>query len=315
VLQALRGFLDGEGFVEVNTPALVRAPSPEPSFAPIGAGSQWLITSPEFQLKRLLVGGMERIYRLGPVFRGGERGVHHNPEFTLLEWYRAWADSDALAVDLAGMLRVVAPLAEAFAAGHGTCAAPRLRSEWMQSALPQGTIAELFHRHLGVDLRGVTDGASLRRAALAASVPGAAGLPDDFEQAFFTLWVELEPRFGPEPFLVTDWPLPLASLARVRPGNPTVAERMELYGGGLELANGFAELTDPAEQRRRFEADLAQRQARGLPAVPLDEAFLAALEEGLPPSAGMALGVDRLVMFAAGCSDVRQVLPFAEEER
>jgi lysyl-tRNA synthetase class 2 len=329
VLRALRAYLDGEGFVEVDTPALVRAPSPEPSFAPIaagGAGSQrrtlagganneWLITSPEFQLKRLLVGGMERIYRLGPVFRGGERGAHHNPEFTLLEWYRAWADSGALAVDLAALLRAVAPLAEAFAAQHGEGAAPRLRTGWTQGALPQVTVAELFRRHLGMHLRGVTDVTALRHAALAAGVPGADRLPDDFEQAFFTLWVELEPRFGPEPFLVTDWPLPLASLARPKFGDPTLAERMELYGGGLELANGFAELTDPAEQRRRFEANLAQRRARGLPPVPLDEAFLSALGEGLPPSAGMALGVDRLVMFAAGCPDVRQVLPFAEEER
>ncbi len=318
VLRALRGYLDAQGFVEVDTPALVRAPSPEPQFAPIGAGGasgQWLITSPEFQLKRLLVGGMERIYRLGPVFRGGERGAHHNPEFTLLEWYRAWEDSAALAEDLAGLLRAVAPLAESFAEEHGEGAAPRLRQEWTRGALPQVTVADLFRRHLGLDLRAVTDGPGLRRAAQVARVPEAETLSDDFELAFFTLWVGLEPQFGPEPFLVTEWPAPLASLARLKPGDSTLAERMELYGGGLELANGFAELTDPGEQRRRFEANLAQRAARGLPSVPLDEAFLAALGEGMPPSAGMALGVDRLVMFAAGCPDVRLVLPFAEEER
>jgi lysyl-tRNA synthetase class 2 len=318
VTRALRAFLDSQGFVEVDTPALVRAPSPEPQFAPIAAGSEFLITSPEFQLKRMLTGGMERIYRLGPVFRGGERGAHHNLEFTLLEWYRAGQELGAMADDLAALLRAVAPLAEAFAAGQAECAAPRLRQEWTAAPLPQVTVAELFQRHLGMDIRGVTDCAGLRRAFAAAGRPDArgAGLPDeDFDLAFMTLWVEIEPRFGPEPFLVTEWPAPLASLARLKPGDPTVAERMELYGGGLELANGFAELTDPAEQRRRFEANLAQRRAQELGALPLDEAFLAALEEGLPPCAGMALGVDRLAMFAAGCPDIRLVLPFAEEER
>jgi lysyl-tRNA synthetase class 2 len=314
VHRALRAYLDGQGFIEVDTPAWVRAPSPEPHFTPLQAGDGWLITSPEFQLKRLLVGGLERIYRLGPVFRGGERGAHHSPEFTMLEWYRAWADSATLADDLAAMLRAVAPLAEAFAAAHGEPAAPRLRLEWTKGPLPQLTVAALFRHHLGLELQGITQGAALRQAAMAAAVPGAERLADDFELAFFTLWVEVERRFGAEPFLVTDWPAPLASLARLKCGDATVAERMELYGGGLELANGFAELTDPAEQRRRFEANLAQRAVRGLPPVPLDDTFLAALAEGMPPSAGMALGVDRLVMFATGCPDIRQVLPFAEEE-
>jgi lysyl-tRNA synthetase class 2 len=270
------------------------------------------MTSPEFQLKRLLVGGFERIYRLGPVFRGGERGAHHNPEFTLLEWYRAGEDSAALARDLADILWAVAPLAERFAAAHGEPAAPRLRE--VPPALPQHTVAGLFRRHLDMAIEGVTTAEGLRHAAQAA---GRALPPDehDFEPLFTRLWVEIEPRLGTGPLLVTDWPAPLASLARLKPGDPTVAERVELYGGGLELANGFAELTDAAEQRRRFAANRAARAARGLPPVPLDEAFLAALEEGMPPCAGMALGVDRLVMYAAGASDIRDVLTFAEEER
>jgi lysyl-tRNA synthetase class 2 len=313
VVRALREHFDRQDFTEVETPALARAPSPEPHFTPLAAGPDFLITSPEFHLKRLLVGGFEKIYRLGPVFRGGEIGRHHNPEFTLLEWYRAGADSRALAEDLAAVLRRVAPLGAALAAELPAPARPA--PEAPPGALPQATMAELFRRHLGLDLRGITRGADLRAAALAAGVPGAERLSEDFERAFSTLWVEIEPRFGPEPFLVTDWPAPLASLARLKPGDPALAERMELYAGGLELANGFAELTDPAEQRERFRANLAQRRERGLPAVPLDEAFLAALEEGLPPCAGMALGVDRLVMWVAGVDDIRRVLPFAHDER
>ena len=140
-------------------------------------------------------------------------------------------------------------------------------------------------------------------------------LPEDFTGAFSALWIRIEDAFDEAPRFITEWPAPTASLARLVPGDPTVAERVELYAGGLELANGFAELTDPAEQRRRFEADLAQRAARGLPPVPLDEALLASLAEGMPPAAGMALGVERLVMLLAGAAHIRDVLPFAWDER
>lgn len=181
-------------------------------------------------------------------------------------------------------------------------------------------MADLFRRHLGIELRGVTTAEALLAATRAASRPPANG-PEveeptaDFDAAFSRLWVDLESHFPPEPFLVVDWPAPLASLARLKPGDPTVAERMELYAGGLELANGFAELTDPAQQRARFEAQLAQRRALGLPSLPLDEAFLRALSDGMPPSAGMALGLDRLTMLVAGVEAIRDVLAFASEER
>ncbi len=341
VLRALRDTLDGVGCIEVETPALVPAPSPEPQFAPLAAGGGWLITSPEFQLKRLLVGGAERIYRLGPVFRGGEQGRQHAPEFTLLEWYRVGVDTAAMAGDLLALLRAVAPLAERYAselpaaelpaaelpasqppakemaaaqpalAGPASAPAPRLRAAWLQAPLPQVAVAELFRRHLGLEIGGVTTAGGLRRAARAAGLPAPEG---PFDAAFAELWVRLEPHFGPEPFLAVDWPAPVASLARLKPGDPSLAERMELYAGGLELANGFAELTDAAEQRRRFLAQLQQRREQGLPALPLDERFLTALEHGLPPSAGMALGVDRLVMLVAGAADIRLVLPFAPGE-
>ncbi|MBI4082988.1 MAG: EF-P lysine aminoacylase GenX [Candidatus Lambdaproteobacteria bacterium] len=319
VLHTIRAHFDGQGFLEVETPVLVRAPSPEPQFAPVAAGGGYLITSPEFQLKRLLVGGFERIYRLGPVFRGGEIGRLHNPEFTLLEWYRAGAGSDVLAADLEALLARLAPLALEIArsgAGAPWCQPLARRAALLASGpFPRRPIGALIREHTGVDLRGVTTAEALRERALAVGFTGAAGLPADFERAFFALWDPVETRLGEAPVLVTEWPAPLASLARLLPGDPTLAERMELYAGGMELANGFAELTDPAEQRRRFEAELAARRAAGLPPLPLDEAFLAALEEGMPPAAGMALGVERLVMLVTGAAELRDVLPFAWDER
>ncbi|MEE8396314.1 MAG: amino acid--tRNA ligase-related protein, partial [bacterium] len=275
VVRGVRDYFDRQGFLEVETPALATAPNPEPTFRPVRADGGYLITSPEFHLKRLLVGGFEKIYRLGPVFRGGEAGPLHNPEFTLLEWNRAHAGLEEMAADLEELLRELAPLAAQPPAGEehteGGMAPGNPGLAPALAALPfaRATVADLFASHLGMELGGAADGAGLRAAALAAGVDGAGALPDDFEGAFHSLWDRIEPRLPPEPLLVVDWPVPLASLARLKEGSPPVAERMELLVGGMELAKGFAELTDPAEQRRRFEADLAARAARGLAAPPL----------------------------------------------
>jgi lysyl-tRNA synthetase class 2 len=327
VARVIRDWFDREEFIEVETPALVPAPSPEPQFAPFPAGGGaggFLIASPEFQMKRILVGGFERIFRLGPVFRSGESGRLHNPEFTLLEWYRVGADLEAMARDLEALIAAALPLAEALDE-EGWLAVPpdpfhaaELGVARVDCRAPfaRRTVAALFHEHLGMTIEDALDAPALRRAARQAGVPGAEALSDDFEQAFFALWNRFEHRLGREaPLLVTEWPAPLASLARLKPGDPRVAERMELLVGGIELANGFAELTDAVEQRRRFEQDRALRRARGLPQVPLDERFLAALEEGMPPAAGMALGFDRLVMLLAGATSIAEVLPFTWAER
>ncbi len=339
VLRTIRSYFEEQGFLEVDTPVLVRAPSPEPQFSPVEAEGGFLIASPEFQMKRMLVGGFEKIFRIGAVFRAGESGAHHNPEFTLLEWYRAYRGLDAMGEDLEALLGLLAPLsvpaadtavpAVDAAVSTANAAAPlpgnphsartfAARTFAARSLgarpFPRISIAELFQRHLGMTVAGVTTAPDLRAAALAAKVAGAEKLPGDFEQAFSVLWERVEPLLGREPLLVVDWPAPLASLARLNPADPNVAERMELYAGGLELANGFAELTDPAEQRRRFERQLNARKRQGLPPVPLDEKFLAALAQGMPPASGMALGVDRLVMLLGGAADIRQVLPFSAEE-
>ncbi|MEE8435038.1 MAG: amino acid--tRNA ligase-related protein [bacterium] len=334
LLRAVRGWFDAQGFLEADTPSLLRAPSPEAVFAPFAAGDGWLGASPEFQLKRMLVGGFKRIYRLGPAFRAGEAGLHHNPEFTLLEWYRVFPDPgaetlptdhspmNALAAGLEELLGEVAPIADT-AAGLWPPGPVRERliatsralraSPWRRAA-----VGELFAEYLNMNITGVTAAQALADTARKAGVNWSGREEEsnaDFTAVFSALWIDIERKLPPEPLLVTGWPAPMASLARLKPGDPTLAERMELYCGGLELANGFFELTDPAEQRRRFEADLAQRRAKGLPAVPLDEAFLAALEEGLPPAVGMALGLDRLAMLLSGAPHIRDVLPFGWDER
>ena len=323
IVRELRAYFDEEGFIEVETPILVPAPSPEAQFSPFTAGDRFLITSPEFQLKRMLVGGFERIYRIGPVFRGREAGRLHNPEFTLLEWYRAGCGLGALAQDLEAILQRLLPLATVqdekgrLGVTADPYADPDAEPARVDIAAPfhRHSVAQLFREHLGMNIAGATRAAELRRAAIDAGVADTEGLPEDFEGAFFLLWSRFEHELGRDrPLLVVDWPAPLASLARLKPGDPTVAERMELLLGGIELANGFAELTDAAEQRRRFEKDLANRAARALPAVPLDERFLDSLAQGLPPAAGMALGVDRLVMVLTGATHIAQVLPFAWDE-
>jgi lysyl-tRNA synthetase class 2 len=317
VIRVVRNYFDTQGFLEVDTPVRVSAPSPEPQFQPVSADGNFLITSPEFQLKRLLVGGADRLFRIGPAFRGGEQGNLHNPEFTILEWYRAHAEAESLADDLQSLLLALGPVAKTFVKTNPVQASDgafRFSALRVRQPLLKRSVADLFLEYLKMDIKGITETVELIAAARAAQWPHMSDLPNDFDGAFSRLWIDIEAQFPPEPFLVVDWPAPLASLARLNPSNPTVAERIELYAGGMELANGFSELTDPQEQRRRFEGNLAQRKALGLPSLPLDEKFLAALADGMPPSAGMALGIDRLVMLISGVRDIRDVLSFASDE-
>jgi lysyl-tRNA synthetase class 2 len=247
-------------------------------------------------MKRLLAAGSGAIYQLGKVFRQGEAGRRHNPEFTLLEWYRPGFDHRRLMQEVEELLRTV-----------------------LDEYLPLGPGVSLGYRQAFLDYAGIdpltasaTDLAA-RAAALGIEVSGLAlDDPDPWRDLLLTQVVEPAlPR--DRPVFLYDYPASQAALARIRPGaegEPPVAERFELYLNGLELANGFHELADAAEQRRRFEEDNAARQRAGLPVMPLDEALLAALEAGLPDCAGVALGVDRLVMLAAGISDIREVLAF-----
>ncbi len=323
----MRAFFAARDFIEIEAPLQVPSPGLELHLAAFATepGGRFLITSPEYQCKRLLAGGLRRIYSLGKVFRAGEAGPHHNPEFTMLEWYRAFAGWEAVADDVAALC---AELAASRPGGDGQ---PRLpyRGRLLDLALPwpKLSVCEAMLRYAGVTLRGDETVDALRQALHAAghrpSEPR--DRPPTWDELFFPVFLDhVEPcllkppgqdRSAPlRPVVLYDWPLPLCALARPRPDNPAVVERFEAYLAGVELCNGFGELCDPVEQRRRLELDAQRRSERGLPVYPQDERFLSALAAGMPPSAGVALGVDRLLMLLCDAEHIREVLPFASDE-
>ena len=316
-MRAVRGWFEGGGFVEVETPALQVSPGNEAhlhAFAteaiqPSGErGPLYLRTSPEFAAKSLLAAGEARIFELARVWRNRERGPLHHPEFTMLEWYRAREPYETLMADCAALLALAAE-----AAGSR---ALTWRGQTVDAfAAPERlTLAEAFERHAGIDLLATLDD----RDALAARANGQGirTAPDDtWADVFSRVLVEkIEPRLGfGGPTILCEYPVSEAALARPKPADPRVAERFELYVLGVELANCFGELTDPAEQRRRFELEMAEKRRLYGESYPIDEDFLAALAE-MPPASGGALGLDRLVMLATGAGRIDQVLwaPVAE---
>ena len=318
ILSAVRGFFADRKFAEVDTPALQVSPGLEPhlrAFATelhgqpeVRSGLRYLHTSPEFAMKKLLVAGMPRIWQLAHVFRDGERSVTHHPEFSMLEWYRAGATYRDLMDECTALVRACQDAAGAAALTWRGHTADAMR-EWQRSS-----VAEAFDRHCGVDLLSTAPDPlhpDTDRLATAASGIGIAPHPgDDWETLFFRIFLErIEPSLGlGAPTILYDYPLSMAALARRRPDDPRLAERFEVYICGLELANGFGELTDAAEQRARFLADQTRKQQLYGETYPIDEDFLAALEHGLPDCAGIALGFDRLVMLASGAGDIEEVL-------
>ena len=302
ILRAVRGWFEGQGFLEVDTPARVRSPGQEVHLDAVPSGDgHWLITSPEYHMKRLVAAGLPRIVQIAKCWRGNETGPHHRGEFTMVEWYRANAPLEALADDCEALLRAAAAAVGRDAAALGL-AAPFART----------TVRELCARHAGIDLAGDEDVAALQAKARAAGV--AFGSATAWDDVFYQVFLDrIEPRLAEAgPTFVFDWPAPLGALARPKPGDPRVVERFELYAGGLELANAFGELTDPVEQRRRFEDESRTRSARGKQVYPIDEDLLAALPQ-MPPTAGIALGFDRLVMLVLGALDIGEVLAFGDE--
>jgi lysyl-tRNA synthetase class 2 len=301
LLASVRAFFHRAGVMEVETPLLAPAAGTDPAIEPLrsrytGPGHArglelFLQTSPEYHMKRLLAAGSGAIYQITRAFRDGEAGRRHNPEFTLLEWYRPGFDHHALMAEVAALVQV--------------CLAREL-------PVVQRSYRSLFMDHYGVDTLQA-DAAGLQAVAIEAGVPGGDTLDLDKDG-----WLDLllthriEPTLGRgELTFVTDYPASQAVLARLNPDDPRTAARFELYLDGLELANGFWELTDAAEQRIRFEADRAERAQQGQPDIALDERFLAALATGLPDCAGVALGLDRLLMCKLGVSDLDQVLAFS----
>jgi lysyl-tRNA synthetase class 2 len=309
-LEAIRAFFARRGYLEVQTPARVPSPGFEPHLRAMPSGDRFLITSPEYQMKRLLAGGLERIYSLGPCWRGDERGPLHLDEFTMLEWYRAYSDLQRLMRETESLVRAVCR------ALHGA-AWVDLGGEPFDLTAPfeRLSVRRAFADHAGIDLTGVVSAEVLRQRAEAAGLgPFAAEL--GFDALFSEILVNrVEPALVARPAVfLYDYPAPLAALSRLRPDDPTIAERFELYVAGVELANAFGELTDAAEQRARLESDQRARAAMGAPVYPIDERFLAALAEGVPPTAGIALGFDRLLMVLVGATSLDELVAFTPEE-
>jgi lysyl-tRNA synthetase class 2 len=297
LLGRTRAFFERRGVLEVETPTLSAAGVTDPQIESLVTrvrgipGRFFLSTSPEFPMKRLLAAGSGDIYQLCKVFRDGELGRWHNTEFTLLEWYRLGFDDAAL------MTEVEALLGDLLAAERPLEAAERLR------------YAEAMRRHAGVDPHASSD-SELERAAAHHGVAVGAELDRDAKLDLLMALV-VGPKLGRgRPCFVCDYPASQASLARLKPGFPPVAARFELYLDGIELANGFHELSHARELRDRFVRDLETRRSRGQIEPPLDEHLLAALDAGLPDCAGVALGFDRLVAVALGAARLSQAMAF-----
>lgn len=294
IARTTRAFFEERGFLEVETPLAVPSPGMElhlDAFEladPKAAAPKYLITSPEYQMKRLLAEGHDKIFQICRAFRRGELGSRHNPEFTICEFYRANAGVDDILGDTEALVARVTGGEVRLGARTITTNAPFERL----------SVCDAYARYARIP-RAET----LRIAAL------------DEDRFFRVLVDEVEPALAllDHAVFVTDYPASQASLARKKPGDPEIAERFELYVAGVELCNGFGELTDPVEQRARFEHDRQARARRGMPLYPIDEKFLAALAK-VPPSAGNAIGFDRLVALACGTTDIRDVMAFADDE-
>jgi len=314
ITRATRAWFDEQGFTEIETAVLqispgnethLHAPRTELIAADGGRMARYLRTSPEFACKKLLAAGETKIFEFARVFRDRERGRLHLPEFTMLEWYRANAAYDAVMADT---VVLIAQAAQATGIGQfsfrGRTADPFVEPELL-------TVARAFERFAGIDLLATVDGAEGDRAKLAAAAGTKIRVAGDdtWSDIFSKILVEyVEPNLGQGRLtLLYEYPLPEAALARVASSDPRVAERFEVYACGVELANGFGELTDAAEQRRRFVQAMDEKQRRYGERYPLDEDFLAAVAS-MPLASGVALGFDRLVMLASGAASVDQVV-------
>ena len=317
VRRAVRSWFEAQGFLEVETPARVPSPGQEVHLEAIPAGDgRYLITSPEYHMKRLVAAGLPRIVQICRCWRAEERGSHHEPEFTMIEWYRAGASLDEIARDCEAIIAVAAR-----AAGHWPVVdVPASRGREgkpeplaVETPFQRLTVREALSRFAGIGLRGDESIEKLRGLARRAGCNlGSAATWDDI---FFQIFLDrVEPHLGRgRPTFVFDWPLPLAALARRKPDDPLTVERFELYAGGLELANAFGELCDPVEQRARFVEEAELRRQRGRAVYPIDEKLLAALAD-MPPTCGVAMGFDRLVMLVTGADSIRDVMAFADDE-
>ncbi len=306
----IRALFEARGFIEVETPLLVAAPGMEPHLEvfetrliTVGGRSRraFLITSPEYQMKKLLAAGLPRIFQIGKAFRNLEEASRlHNPEFTILEWYRATDDYHELIGDCEALLLALA---------GGSRLTYRGQTIDLSAPWPRLTVAEAFRRHAGIDL----DGDLLAQARARGY---AVDSETSWEQAFTQiLLTEVEPRFPRDrPLVLDEYPAAQAALARLKADDSRRAERFEIYVAGIEIANAFGELLDATEQTRRLEREREERQRSGRVPYDIDRDFVRALAAGIPPSAGIALGVDRLLMILTDAPSIRDVLWFPAAE-
>jgi elongation factor P--(R)-beta-lysine ligase len=298
ILRAVRAWFEGEGFIEVEPAMLVASPGAETHLDAFAVEGRFLHTSPEFALKKLLAAGETKIFSLGKVWRRGEAGPLHAPEFTMLEWYRAQAPYTEIMADCLALLRLACE----------TVGAPALT--WRgQSCDPLAPAQRLTLGEAFAECAGFRGDLYASEIGYFAANGFASRAGESWSDLFSRVLVEkIEHRLGmPAPTLLYDYPIAEAALAQPNPADPRRAERFELYACGVELANGFGELTDTIEQRARLTAAMAEKQARYGQSWPLDEDFLAALAH-MPPASGVALGFDRLVMLAAGARHIQDVL-------
>lgn len=313
MVKSVREFFDRRGYVEVDTPALQLSPGMEPHLTafetalgePNGDRQPvYLHTSPEFAMKKLLAAGMQRIFQLARVFRDGERSPRHHPEFTMLEWYQTGAGWRDIAEEAAEFVRAACgPVVQR---GDVSC---DLSQPWEFLS-----VQDAFARYAGIDLLATADDPLNPDTDMLCMFADGLGIrtadTDTWEDIFFRIYLDrIEPQLGVGAATVLhSYPASLAALARLSPEDVRVSDRFEIFICGFELANGYGELTDATEQRRRFAVMTAQRIAEGRAPYPVDEDFLAALENGIPDCAGIALGFDRLVMLAAGADRIEDVL-------
>ncbi len=287
VIRSIRHFFELNGFLEIETPLRIPANAPEEHIDPAHAGRQYLQTSPEICMKRLLCRGHKKFFQISHCWRSNERGRRHLPEFTILEWYRADSCYNQLMNDCGELLAHIAQ-------DHHCLKGMPYQGQQIRPAAPAEriTVREAFRRYSAREMDATLADGSFDECMVTEIEPG---LPWD------------------HPVFLTDYPVEHAALARVKQQDSTVAERFELYLGGLELANGFSELNDPVEQRARFMEANRRREARDMPPLPLPEPFLEELGS-MPASAGIALGIDRLVMLFCDTTDIDSVVAFTPEE-
>jgi len=287
MIQSIRAFFIERDYLEIDTPQLISAPAPEVHIDAIRADGRYLQTSPELCMKRLLASGFPKIFQISKCFRTGERGDCHLPEFSLLEWYRTGIDYKALMNECEVLIRFVSQRLDMDGKISYRANEIDLRKPWQRIS-----VSAAFDQYASTSLKSALEKGCYDRVMVE----------------------EIEPNLGMiRPTFLYDYPAVMAALARLKPGNRALAERFEIYIAGLELANGFSELNDPAEQKARFERDLKIRDAEGKETYPMPARFLRSLEH-MPDAAGIALGVDRLAMLFSGALKIDDVVPFTPEE-